>query len=229
MDVLGQVGAVAGIGGIALVVVVLVFRDVIRRSIFPRLTREQSFRLLMTMVVSISVLAVGGLATYVIVTLADGDNTDPPADRQIPTATTTSTPTPVPTIATPVATATPQASATGSVTTPCEVSGLVVGSDNKPMALVAVGYSKQPDWVFLAATGNDGRFVGSCALGAKDFPLDLEVTTPADKCVRKAQVTLPQPGTYGPLNLRVQTTCVRRIDILADITHEVPGTFKVIR
>lgn len=229
MDVLGQVGAVAGIGGIALVVVVLVFRDVIRRSIFPKLTREQSFRLLMTMVMSISVLAVGGLATYVTITLADGGDSGPPADRQNPTASTTSTPTPVPTIATPAATATPQASATGSVTTPCEVSGLVVGSDNKPMALVAVGYSKQPDWVFLAATGNDGRFAGSCTLGAKDFPLELEVTTPADKCVRKAQVTLPLPGTYGALNLRVQTTCVKRIDILTDITRVDPGLFKVIR
>jgi hypothetical protein len=182
----------------------------------------------MTMVISISILAVGGLVTYVTVTLADGGNTDPPADGRVPTESTTSTPTPVPTIATPAPTATPQAGATGSVITPCEVSGLVVGSDNKPMALVAVGYSKQPDWVFLAATGNDGRFVGSCTLGANDFPLDLEVTTPADKCVRRAQVTLPQPGTYGALNLRVQTTCVKRIDILTDISRVSPGTFKVV-
>ena len=45
-DVLRIVGQVAGIGGIALGVLLIVFRDVIRKAIFPKLTKDQGYRLL---------------------------------------------------------------------------------------------------------------------------------------------------------------------------------------
>ncbi len=45
LETLKQLGQVAGIGGIALGVLALVFRDIIRKNIFAGLTKRQSFEL----------------------------------------------------------------------------------------------------------------------------------------------------------------------------------------
>ena len=63
-DVLKVVGQVAGIGGIALGVFLLLFRDVVRKKIFPMLTREQGYRLLRLVLVLVWSVAILGVATW---------------------------------------------------------------------------------------------------------------------------------------------------------------------
>lgn len=60
--ILEKLGQVAGIGGIALGVFLLIFRDVIRKNIFPNLTRQQAYniiRLVLAMTFLIAVLGIG--------------------------------------------------------------------------------------------------------------------------------------------------------------------------
>src|SRR5438128_7877237 len=45
-ELLKTVSKVAGIGGIALCVVLLVFQDVIRKNIFPMLTKDHAYRII---------------------------------------------------------------------------------------------------------------------------------------------------------------------------------------
>lgn len=45
------VGVIAGIGGIAIATVVLIFREVIRKEIFPQLTKHQAYILLNRIIV----------------------------------------------------------------------------------------------------------------------------------------------------------------------------------
>jgi len=60
------VGAVAGIGGIALAAVVYIFREVIRKEIFPQLTKDQAYRLLNRIIVYIFIIGVLGIIAYVV-------------------------------------------------------------------------------------------------------------------------------------------------------------------
>jgi nitrate reductase gamma subunit len=45
-DILKVAGAVAGIGGIAIGTLLLIFREVIRKNIFSTLTKSDSYRLM---------------------------------------------------------------------------------------------------------------------------------------------------------------------------------------
>lgn len=61
-ELLKIVGLVAGIGGIALGVFLLIFRDVVRRQIFGQLNKDQTyrlFRLILVLTWSIAVLGIG--------------------------------------------------------------------------------------------------------------------------------------------------------------------------
>jgi hypothetical protein len=58
------VGKVAGIGGLAIGLCLLVFRDVVARNIFPSLTRNQSYRLLRMIIVFTFILGVSGIAAW---------------------------------------------------------------------------------------------------------------------------------------------------------------------
>lgn len=63
--ILEALGQVAGIGGIALGVFLLLFRDVIRQKIFPQLTKNQAYRLLRLTLVLVWSVAVLGIAAWV--------------------------------------------------------------------------------------------------------------------------------------------------------------------
>jgi len=63
-EILRVVGEVAGIGGLALGVFVLLFREVIRKSIFSSLTRENSYRLMRLITVLVWSVTVIGIITY---------------------------------------------------------------------------------------------------------------------------------------------------------------------
>ena len=52
------VGQIAGIGGLSLGVLLLIFRDVIRKKIFPMLTKEQAYKLLKLLLILVVPLEV---------------------------------------------------------------------------------------------------------------------------------------------------------------------------
>jgi outer membrane protein OmpA-like peptidoglycan-associated protein len=60
-------GRVAGLGGIALGVLLVVFRDVVRKNVFPKLTNEQAYRTLNLILVLTFAMATLGLAAWVYV------------------------------------------------------------------------------------------------------------------------------------------------------------------
>ncbi len=64
-EVLKTVGQVAGIGGLALGVFLLLFREIIRKSIFPTLTKAHAYRLLTLSAVLIWSVALAGLGAWV--------------------------------------------------------------------------------------------------------------------------------------------------------------------
>jgi hypothetical protein len=60
-------GQIAGIGGVALGVFLILFRELIRKSIFPTLEKDDAFRLLRLIAVLIWVVAIVGVASWVYV------------------------------------------------------------------------------------------------------------------------------------------------------------------
>ena len=68
-SVLEVVGRVAGIGGVALGVFLLLFRDIIRKNIFPRLPAAEAYRLLRLITIAVWSVAVVGIGAWVLVTL----------------------------------------------------------------------------------------------------------------------------------------------------------------
>jgi len=60
-DSLKTLGQIAGIAGISVGVLLLVFRDIIRKKIFPKLTKTQAFRVLTLIIVSVWTVALAGI------------------------------------------------------------------------------------------------------------------------------------------------------------------------
>jgi hypothetical protein len=69
-DVLKIVGQVAGIGGLALGVFLLLFRDIIRKNIFPKLPSVEAYRLLRLITGAVWSVAIVGIAAWVYTTQA---------------------------------------------------------------------------------------------------------------------------------------------------------------
>ena len=65
LDILEKLGKVAGIAGIAVGAIVLIFGGIIQKNIFPGMTKEQGFRVIRMMIVAASVLAVFGIGAWV--------------------------------------------------------------------------------------------------------------------------------------------------------------------
>lgn len=59
------VGQVAGIGGVSLGIFLLVFREIIRKKIFPQLTKEQAYRLLRQISFYTWTVALAGIGAWV--------------------------------------------------------------------------------------------------------------------------------------------------------------------
>lgn len=69
-EVLKVVGQVAGIGGVALGVFLLLFRDIIRLKIFPELPPAEAYRLLRLITIAVWSVAVIGIGAWILVTLS---------------------------------------------------------------------------------------------------------------------------------------------------------------
>jgi hypothetical protein len=66
-EILKTVGQIAGIGGLALGVLLIVFRDIIRKNIFPRLPAAEAYRLLRLITVAVWTVAIVGIIAWVYV------------------------------------------------------------------------------------------------------------------------------------------------------------------
>ncbi|MGA9771414.1 MAG: hypothetical protein WBV94_20440 [Blastocatellia bacterium] len=77
-ELLKIVGQVAGIGGIAIGMFLILFRDVIRKNIFPNLTKDQAYRLLRLIVVLVWSVAIIGIAAWYATTAANKHNGNDP-------------------------------------------------------------------------------------------------------------------------------------------------------
>src|SRR6185295_4793206 len=64
-ETLKVVAQVAGIGGIALAVLLMVFREVIQKNIFTSLSQEEGYRLLRLIIVSTWSVAIVGVGAWV--------------------------------------------------------------------------------------------------------------------------------------------------------------------
>ena len=71
-ELLKIVAQAAGIGGIALGVLLLIFREVIRKNLFPNLSREQGYRLIRLVVSLTFAIAVLGIGAWVWVQKSSG-------------------------------------------------------------------------------------------------------------------------------------------------------------
>ncbi len=65
LDIVVSFGKIAGIGGLGLGVFLLIFREVVRKSIFARLDRENSYRAIRLVLLFTWSLALAGLAVWV--------------------------------------------------------------------------------------------------------------------------------------------------------------------
>jgi hypothetical protein len=66
-QVLKTVGQIAGIGGLSLGVLLLVFRDIIRKNIFPKLSAPDSYRLLRLITGAVWSIAILGIVAWVYI------------------------------------------------------------------------------------------------------------------------------------------------------------------
>lgn len=64
-NIIKIVGQIAGIGGLALGVLLIIFRDVLRQKIFPALSKEHAFRIIRLIIVFTFLIAVIGIAAWV--------------------------------------------------------------------------------------------------------------------------------------------------------------------
>jgi hypothetical protein len=71
-DILETAGQIAGLGGLALGVLLLVFRQIIAKAIFPTLTKGHAYRLLRLMTVLVFVVAIVGIGAWVYVETGGG-------------------------------------------------------------------------------------------------------------------------------------------------------------
>ena len=60
-------GQIAGIGGVALGIFLILFRELIRKSIFPTLKKDDAFRLLRLIALLVWIVALAGIAAWVFV------------------------------------------------------------------------------------------------------------------------------------------------------------------
>lgn len=71
IEIIRTVGQVAGIGGLAIGVLLIIFREVIRKNVFPNLTKKQAHDLLRLVVVLVFVVAIVGILAWVSVSVVE--------------------------------------------------------------------------------------------------------------------------------------------------------------
>ncbi len=62
----------AGIGGVAIGALIIIFRETLRKAVFPRLTRQQGYRLMTLSLVLVWSVALAGIGAWVWAETAAG-------------------------------------------------------------------------------------------------------------------------------------------------------------
>ncbi|RJX30387.1 MAG: hypothetical protein C4531_08970 [Desulfurivibrio sp.] len=75
IELLKTVGQVAGIGGIALGVFLLLFRDIINKNFFTQLTKTQSYNLFKLISILVWSIALAGIIAWVWTSVSPGKTT----------------------------------------------------------------------------------------------------------------------------------------------------------
>jgi hypothetical protein len=73
-ELLKAAGQIAGIGGLALGVLLIVYRDIVRKKIFPKLPPAEAYRLLRLITVAVWSVAIVGIVAWVYVAHASTSN-----------------------------------------------------------------------------------------------------------------------------------------------------------
>ena len=82
-DILKTAGEVAGIGGVAIGVAMIVFRDIIGKSVFPTLPASKAYRLLNLLTAAVWSIAIVGIGAWVYVNHAPASaSSSPNVDAQ---------------------------------------------------------------------------------------------------------------------------------------------------
>jgi hypothetical protein len=71
-SILKTVGQIAGIGGLSLGVLLIVFREIIRKNIFPTLSQADAYRLLRLITIAVWTVAILGMGAWVYLDKAGG-------------------------------------------------------------------------------------------------------------------------------------------------------------
>jgi len=66
-EILKAAGQIAGIGGLAIGAFIILFREVIRKNVFPNLSRSDAYRLLRLIVILVWSIALVGIAAWVYI------------------------------------------------------------------------------------------------------------------------------------------------------------------
>lgn len=80
VETLKILGQVAGIGGLALGVFLLLFREIIRKNVFPMLPAEKAYKLLRLITIAVWSIAVVGVCAWVYTTTAQPARADVEVD-----------------------------------------------------------------------------------------------------------------------------------------------------
>jgi hypothetical protein len=73
-QILRVVGQVAGIGGIALGVLLVIYKEVLRLKIFPMLSKAHAYKIIRLLVILVGLVALAGLAAWVWVEENTGES-----------------------------------------------------------------------------------------------------------------------------------------------------------
>jgi hypothetical protein len=73
-EILRTVGQIAGIGGLALGVLLIVFRDIVRKNIFPKLPPAEAYRLLRLVTMAVWSVTIVGIVAWVYAGRASTSN-----------------------------------------------------------------------------------------------------------------------------------------------------------
>ena len=74
-ELLQTVGQIAGIGGLAIAVLLLVFRDIVAKNIFPQLKKDHAYGLLRLISILVFVVAIAGIGAWVFIETDDAGRT----------------------------------------------------------------------------------------------------------------------------------------------------------
>lgn len=66
IKVLEIVSRVAGIGGLSIGLILLIFREVIHKNVFPTLTQEQAYKILNRIIILVTLVALTGIGAWIV-------------------------------------------------------------------------------------------------------------------------------------------------------------------